>query len=102
MNETRILITLLWMYIPRNCEFGSALSKLRNFGGRGVESPKPPSVRHWSKTLCAGRLTRTEKPASERDLQPIPSPNHPNTLHQNKYFVVIAHVGGSRVYEFKN
>jgi hypothetical protein len=32
MNETRILITLLWMYIPRNWEFGSALSKLRNFG----------------------------------------------------------------------
>jgi hypothetical protein len=28
MNETRILIRLLWMYIPRTWEFGSALSKL--------------------------------------------------------------------------
>jgi hypothetical protein len=27
---------LLRMYFPRNWEFGSALSKLRNFGGRGV------------------------------------------------------------------
>jgi hypothetical protein len=33
------------MYFPRNWEFGSALSKLRNFrGGRGVWTP--PSVRH--------------------------------------------------------
>jgi hypothetical protein len=32
MNETRILITLLQMYIPRNWEFGSALAKLQNFG----------------------------------------------------------------------
>jgi hypothetical protein len=29
------------MYFPRNWEFGSALSKLRNFGG--VEHPNPPS-----------------------------------------------------------
>jgi hypothetical protein len=57
-----------------------------------------------SKTLCAGRLTTiTEKPASEHDLQPIPSPSHLNTLYQNKYFIVIAHhVGGSRVYDFQN
>jgi hypothetical protein len=33
MSETRILIRLLRMYFPRNREFGSALSKLRNFGG---------------------------------------------------------------------
>jgi hypothetical protein len=33
MIETRILITLLRMYIPWNREFGSALSKLRNLGG---------------------------------------------------------------------
>jgi hypothetical protein len=33
MNETHILIRLLWMYIPPNWEFGSALAKLRNFGG---------------------------------------------------------------------
>jgi hypothetical protein len=34
------------MYFPRNWEFGSALSKLRNFGG-GVNPPNPSSVRHW-------------------------------------------------------
>jgi hypothetical protein len=45
MSETRILIRLLRMKFPRNWEFGSALSKLRNFGGVGP--PKPPSVRHW-------------------------------------------------------
>jgi hypothetical protein len=33
MSETRIFITLLRMYFLRNWEFGSALSKLRNFGG---------------------------------------------------------------------
>jgi hypothetical protein len=33
MNETHILIRLLRMYIPRKWEFGSALAKLRNFGG---------------------------------------------------------------------
>jgi hypothetical protein len=37
----------LRMYFPWNSEFGSALSKLRNFGG-GFEHPNPsPSVRHW-------------------------------------------------------
>jgi hypothetical protein len=35
MNETRILIRLLRMYFPRNWEFGSALSKLRKYGGGG-------------------------------------------------------------------
>jgi hypothetical protein len=39
-NETHILIRLLLMYFQRNWEFGSALSKLQNFGGRGVEPPK--------------------------------------------------------------
>jgi hypothetical protein len=34
MSETRILIRLLRMYFPRNWEFGSALSKLRNFSKR--------------------------------------------------------------------
>jgi hypothetical protein len=38
INETYILITLSRMYIPRNCEFGSALAKLRN--------PQIPWVRH--------------------------------------------------------
>jgi hypothetical protein len=33
MNETHILIWLLQMYMPRNWEFSSALSKLQNFGG---------------------------------------------------------------------
>jgi hypothetical protein len=41
------LVILLRMYFPRNREFGSALSKLRNFGGGGgFETPKHPSVRH--------------------------------------------------------
>jgi hypothetical protein len=48
MNETRILITLLRMYVPRNWEFGLALSKLRNFfvffwgGEGGFEHPPTP------------------------------------------------------------
>jgi hypothetical protein len=43
MNETRILIRLLRMYIPRNWEFGSGLAKLGNFrGGGGFELPIPP------------------------------------------------------------
>jgi hypothetical protein len=32
-SETHILIRLLPMYFPQNWEFGSAFSKLRNFGG---------------------------------------------------------------------
>jgi hypothetical protein len=45
MGETRILIRLLWMYFLRTWEFGSALSKVQNFGG--IEPPTPPpSVRH--------------------------------------------------------
>jgi hypothetical protein len=40
MNETRILIRLLRMYIPQNWEFGSALLKLWISGG--FEHPKPP------------------------------------------------------------
>ena len=50
MSESRILVRLLRMYFPRNWEFGSALSKLRNFGG-GFEHPKqppPPLVCHCS------------------------------------------------------
>jgi hypothetical protein len=43
MSETRILIRLLRMYFPQKLEFGSALSKLRNFGGGGEgEHPNPP------------------------------------------------------------
>jgi hypothetical protein len=33
------------MYFPWNWEFGSVLSKLRNFGGGGVETPHPPPHR---------------------------------------------------------
>jgi hypothetical protein len=51
MSETRILIRLLRMYFPRNWEFSSALTKLRNFGGRGLEPPKHPSVRHCIQIL---------------------------------------------------
>jgi len=40
MSESRILVRLLRMYFPRNREFGSALSKLRNFGA-GFEPPTP-------------------------------------------------------------
>jgi hypothetical protein len=35
MSESRILIRLLRMYVLRNREFGSALSKLWNIGGGG-------------------------------------------------------------------
>jgi hypothetical protein len=46
MSETHILIRLLQMYIPRNWEFGQAFSKLRNFGGGGVnpQTPHPPGT----------------------------------------------------------
>jgi hypothetical protein len=37
------------MYFPRNWKFGSALSKLRNFGGFEL-----PSVRYWSSGNCYG------------------------------------------------
>jgi hypothetical protein len=47
MSEKRILVRLLRMYFPRNWEFDSALSKLRNFR-EGFEHPKSlPSLRHW-------------------------------------------------------
>jgi hypothetical protein len=44
MSETRILIRLLQIHFPRNWEFGSALSKLRNFLGRGGLKHPPPLV----------------------------------------------------------
>jgi hypothetical protein len=56
MSETHILIRLLWMYFPQNCEFGSALSKLQNFGRGGLNPPNfLPSVHHWFQ--MAPRLT---------------------------------------------
>jgi hypothetical protein len=42
MSETRILVRLLRRYFPRNWEFGSALSKLRNFGGGSCKPPPRP------------------------------------------------------------
>jgi hypothetical protein len=52
MGETRILIRLLRMYFARNWEFGSALSKLRNFGGQlNPPPPKPPS-RYATEFVC--------------------------------------------------
>jgi hypothetical protein len=48
MSETRILIRLWQMYIPWNWEFVSAFSKLRNFGGGGVETPNPPPTGYAS------------------------------------------------------
>jgi hypothetical protein len=41
MSETRIPISLLIMYFPRNREFSSALSKLWYFEGLN-----PPPIRH--------------------------------------------------------
>jgi hypothetical protein len=43
MSETRILISLLWMYFPQNWKFGSALSKLWNFGW-GLTPPGTPLI----------------------------------------------------------
>ena len=45
MSESSILVRLLRMYFPRNWEFGSALSKLRNCGGGGW-TPQPPPPRY--------------------------------------------------------
>jgi hypothetical protein len=55
MSETHILVRLLWLYFPRNWEFGSALSKLRNFCGVGLNPPSPPPllVCHWER-FCTG------------------------------------------------
>ena len=44
MSESLILVRLLRMYFPRNWEFSSALSKLRNFGGVVVWTPQTPPL----------------------------------------------------------
>jgi hypothetical protein len=59
MSETRILIRLLRMYFPRNWEFGSALSKRRNFEGGGVDPPNPPRYATgcvWLQYKCSGEF----------------------------------------------
>jgi hypothetical protein len=43
MKETNILVRLLWMYIPRKRKYGSALTKVQNFGGVEFKLIKPPS-----------------------------------------------------------
>jgi hypothetical protein len=45
MSETSILVWLLRMYFPRNWEFASDLSNIRNLGGFNSPTPPPP-VRH--------------------------------------------------------
>jgi hypothetical protein len=43
------------MHFPRNWEFGSALSKLLNFGEAFEPTQPPPhSVRHWMEVVVAG------------------------------------------------
>jgi hypothetical protein len=59
------------MYIPRNWEFGSALSKLRNFG-EVMNLPNPPSVRHsWS--LPCLRFPQEVKRSGRNAEHPAPS-----------------------------
>jgi hypothetical protein len=53
MSETHILIGLLLMYFPLNWEFGSALSKLWNFGGGVNPQNLPP---HYT-TVMGGNIT---------------------------------------------
>jgi hypothetical protein len=58
------------MYFPRNWEFGSALSKHRNFGGggRGWNAQTTPSVRYWSShNAHTGGFFLTPQKISERD-----------------------------------
>jgi hypothetical protein len=60
MSEPRILIRLLGMYFPLNREFGSALSKLRNFGWGGLNPPRNGMGAAWArheKFELAFRLT---------------------------------------------
>jgi hypothetical protein len=52
MSETCILIRLLRMHFPRNWEFGSALSKLRNFEGWGVWTPLTPPPPPYATVFC--------------------------------------------------
>jgi hypothetical protein len=50
LNLQYILTTLLRMNFPRNWEFDSALSKLRNFGEEWFEPPQTPIL---GTPLCA-------------------------------------------------
>jgi hypothetical protein len=50
------------MYFPCNWEFGSALSKLRNFGGEGVEPPNPLGTPLFSVLSCGKYTTLWDVP----------------------------------------
>jgi hypothetical protein len=78
MNETRILIRLLRMYIPRNWEFGWALAKLRNFGEKGVWPP-PPSLRH-----CLFSENAVEHGAGAGDCSPVERVSVPLIVHRDE------------------
>jgi hypothetical protein len=74
MNETHILIRLLWMYIPRNWEFGSALAKLRNFEGfEPLKLPlgTPPEYRYSS------TISLTSAPDGRWVVNATPRPFYP-------------------------
>ena len=55
-------------HFPLNFQSGSTLSKLRNFGGGGLNSPKTPSVRHCFNLTCT-MLTIYETAAIHSTLQ---------------------------------
>jgi hypothetical protein len=62
VSETRILVRLLRKNFPQNREFGSALSKLRNFGGGGGLNPPTPALG----TPLSGFDHRTVQPVASR------------------------------------
>jgi hypothetical protein len=60
------------MYFPRNCEFGSAMSKLRNLGGGGVH--------HWQELLLDKyRAPCTSENSEDLQAEPITLIEVPNT-----------------------
>jgi hypothetical protein len=63
------MIRLLRMYFPRNWEFGSALSKLRNLGGGGCNLSIPPpryaTVLHTSRFSACRQVPIIASQSSE-------------------------------------
>ena len=74
MSESRILVRLLRMYFPRNWEFGSALSKPRNFVGGGLNTPPP--VRHWCRPLCTPAINTSRNVCVSKQKIKILPPIH--------------------------